>query len=129
VLTVASFVLSISAGAFNFWYIAAKSNGTLAHFPKRSTLTAGKHHSQSKRDVIFPVEEVDGLLLAFEQYFNLSLSEAMYATVPNPFAGIPYTGTVKGSEPESLVLADGSEDGQAIPFWPLIQSARKSDFM
>ncbi|KIW24757.1 uncharacterized protein PV07_10451 [Cladophialophora immunda] len=122
----ASFILSLAAGAFNFWYIGAKSNGTLAQFPKRSLTTA---HSLGKRDVIFPAAEVNGLVEAFEQDLNLSFTDTMYATLPNPFAGLPYRGGVKGTEPPSLSLADGSEDGQALPFWPLIQPARQSDFI
>ncbi|EXJ89618.1 hypothetical protein A1O3_02685 [Capronia epimyces CBS 606.96] len=123
----ASYILGIAAGAFNFWYIESKSNGTLAQFSKRSDLPETPAvHRYDRRAAIFPSTVVNEVLAAYEEYFNLSTTQSMYPSVPNPFAGLPGS---EGPEPESLLLADGSESGQSIPFWPLIQPARKADFI
>ncbi len=129
----------MAASATNFWYIEAESNGTLAQFPKRSTPPGGKvgakinsrqqqHHHLGKR-ADFPAATIDALIEAYQQYFNLSATESLYTTIPNPFAGMSSGTAGDVVEPASIQLADGSESGQSIPYWPLIQPARKADFM
>lgn len=118
----ASYILGLAASAFNFWYIEALSNGTLAHFSKRSNVA---EHSLGKR-ADFPAATVNSLLDAFQQYFNLTKQQSVSPIIPNPYAGMPGT---NGPEPATLSLADGSEGGQAVPFWPMLQPARNVDFM
>ncbi|KAJ9641659.1 hypothetical protein H2204_002721 [Knufia peltigerae] len=118
----ASYIMGLAASAFNFWYIEALSNGTLAQFSKRSNAA---EHSLAKR-ADFPAATVESLFDAFQEYFNLTKQQTVSPIIPNPFAGMPGT---KGPEPATLSLADGSEMGQSIPFWPMIQPARNVDFI
>ncbi|KAG9793246.1 Lysophospholipase 1 [Exophiala dermatitidis] len=124
----ASFMMGVAASAFNFWYIEARSNGTLASFSKRAVQpdTTSAKHQNGKRTAIFPAEVVDELLDSYQEYLNLSTAGSMYPSVPNPFAGMQGS---NGPEPSSLQLADGSEAGQSIPYWGLIQPSRQSDFI
>lgn len=122
-LTFHSYILGLAASAFNFYTIEADSNGTLAQFPKRSEQSA--HQLQKRAD--FPATTVNSIYAAFKQYFNLTESETALATIPNPYAGLP--GMNGAIEPNALTLVDGSESGQSIPYWPLIQPARNVDFM
>ena len=79
--------------------------------------------SLSKRGAQYPPSDVGKIWEGFNKVFNLTLDEAMYPSVPNPYAG------THPAETDALQLTDGSETGQSIPYWPLIQPARKSDFM
>lgn len=120
-------MMGVAASAFNFWYIEARSNGTLASFSKRAVQLADPaKHQNGKRTAISPAEVVDELLDSYQEYLNLSTTESMYPSVPNPFAGMQES---NGPEPSSLQLADGSEAGQSIPYYGLIQPSRQSDFM
>lgn len=104
-----------AAAAWNYWWIAVVSNNTLGQFSKRSSDSSA---TIEKRQSAFGLETLEGLNEAFNQTFNLSLSQIADPSVPNPFGG-----------PENITLADGSEAGQSIPFWSLIQPERKLDLM
>ncbi|KAK5047684.1 hypothetical protein LTR84_006349 [Exophiala bonariae] len=110
----ASFVMGSAAAAWNYWWIAIASNGTLGNFAKRGVSAA----TLNKRQSGYSLETLEGLNEAFNQTFNLSLSQIANPSVPNPFGG-----------DENITLADGSEAGQSIPFWSLIQRERKLDLI
>ncbi|KAK5270578.1 hypothetical protein LTR99_005020 [Exophiala xenobiotica] len=121
-------ILGLAASAVNAWYIEALSNGTLAQFSKKRSLQVpppGSVQSLQKR-AGFPLATINYLFEAYQQYFNLTKVQAVSPSVPNPFAGMP---GANGPEPATLTLADGSEGGQAIPFWPMLQPARNLDFI
>ncbi|KAJ9607997.1 hypothetical protein H2200_008076 [Cladophialophora chaetospira] len=121
-MTPFDFILGVAAAAFNFWYVEAKSNGSVGSFSKRS-LALTDAAMLSRRAAQFPAENALAIWNGFEEIFNLTLDEAMYPSVPNPFAG------TNPAESEALQLTDGSETGQSIAYWGLIQPARKSDFI
>lgn len=103
-----------AAAAWNYWWIAVMSNNTLGQFSKREAATA----TIDKRQSAYGIETLEGLNDAFNQTFNLSLSQIANPSVPNPFGG-----------PDNITLVDGSEAGQSVPFWSLIQPERKLDLM
>lgn len=114
-------MLGTSAAAFNFWEIEIQSNGSEASFSKRSP-------GIQKREEIIPPIEAAEIVAGFQDGLHLNLSEIVYSQIPNPFMGLlsasPYTQTA-----ETLLMVDGSEGGQTIPFWGQIQPARRSDFI
>ncbi|KIV80847.1 hypothetical protein PV11_08323 [Exophiala sideris] len=122
----ASYILGLAAAAWNYYTIESDSNGTLAPFPKRSLSSNEDSHQLQKR-ADFPTATINAVYAAFQQYFNLTETEAASPTIPNPYSGMP--GMSGGVEPAGLTLADGSEAGQSIPFWPLIQPDRNVDFI
>jgi lysophospholipase len=65
------------------------------------------------------------LVYVMEEVFNLTLEEALYAVWPNPFLN----STPAMTNVPDLLLVDGSEVLQEIPIWPLIQPARRPDFI
>lgn len=119
------------------------SNGTLGSFGKRSNIK----RSMDKRDFPdeFPPALIQGLVTAFQEYFNYTESEALYLTVPNPFALQNSTQqtllrpkNLSKSRPRfvkiywtltPLALLDESEMLQSLPLWSQIQPARQSDFV
>jgi lysophospholipase len=117
-------MLGAAGAAANFWYIESVSNGTLAPFSKRSIQALDKRrkrdNSLAKREITFPLAGLEPLIGAFQEIFGLNLSEAAYATIPNPFPNVAS---------KDIILADGSEAGQSIPLWPQIQPARKPSFI
>lgn len=69
-----------------------------------------------------------GIDEAFQKALNLNLTDIAYAEVPNPFLRVPsslaYTQTAT-----DLRFVDGSEGGQTIPLWGLIQPSRNGSFV
>ena len=123
----ASFILGVMADAVNYWIIQNDSNGALGDFSKRSVGKAErrKDHGLAKRfkDETSPAI-IKGLEEGFNETFNYTLDEALYATVPNPF--------VKSSDDKAqanITLLDESEMLQSLPLWVQAQPARKSDFI
>jgi len=116
-------MLGAVGAAANFWYIEDLSNGTLAPFSKRTTQAKRRTSlttSLARRAILFPLATLQPLIDAFQAAFGLNLTQVAYATFPNPFPSIKST---------TLKLADGSEAGQSIPIWPLIQPARNPSFI
>lgn len=113
----ATFVLGAVGDGWNYWLLSDLSNNTLGHFSKRAESTNG-----------FPIKEIDGLIKIFNETFNYTRDEALYLTLPDPFA-------TKASinedvpRPINLTLFDEAEAGQAIPLWSLAQPARNLDFI
>ena len=65
------------------------------------------------------------LIGVMESTFNETLEQALYAVWPNPF--LNYTTAMENVQ--YLFLVDGSEVLQEIPIWPVIQPARRPDFI
>jgi lysophospholipase len=120
-------MMGSSAAAINMWYIEDLSNGTLATFAKRSY--AEESSALSKRqDNAVPLQELAGLLSAFNSTFVEPGNLTVYASWPNPFAGLNTTTPVLRKEPY-IKLVDGSENGQVDPLWSMIQPVRGLDFI
>ena len=53
-------------------------------------------------------------------------ADSLTAEIPNPFEGVA-SGTFMDTQEDTLYLVDGGEDGQEIPFQPLLVKARGVD--
>jgi lysophospholipase len=114
----AGFAMGSSSSAWNFWLLESLTNNTQGQFAKRSL-----NKRQSPPDGANPTTL--SLINFFEGAFNLSLNDSLYAVYPNPFRGMNNS----LSTDENLEMVDGSESGQTIPLWPLIQPGRAVDFI
>ncbi|KAF4625054.1 hypothetical protein G7Y89_g13113 [Cudoniella acicularis] len=127
----AGFLIGTSADTFDAWYIQALSNGTEAQFAKRSS-GAGNRIDGTDRSAKRQSAAMDELLQiipeSFSKVFGLNITSSSYAVFPNPFANLSSTSSVVNHS-KDLRLVDGSESGQAIPLWGLIQPARGLEFI
>lgn len=121
-----SFAVGSSSNAWNGWLLESESNNTLGLFAKRSL--SDESHSLVKRQGPSYGANAQNLELiqVFESTFNLSLNDSLYAVYPNPFQGYGNTSTANQS---TLEIVDGSESGQTVPIWPLIQPDRDVDLI
>ena len=123
-------MMGSSSEAENMWYIEDLSNGTLGTFAKRSRFEA--HLSPSnlakRQNNAVPLSELEDLFDAFNETFEENATSAIYASWPNPFVGLDTTTPSLRDEPY-LKIVDGSEAGQGIPLWSLIQPARHLDLI
>lgn len=99
--------------------IQAFSNGTIGSFAKRS---------EAPVEFSYPLSEVKSIQGGFKEVFNNTLTEDIYATLPNPFATAASVDN-NSDPPQNLTLFDSSEAGQSLPLWPQIQPARDLDFI
>jgi lysophospholipase len=113
------FAMGTSSTAWNLWLLESLTNNTVGQFAKRDTLDK----RQSRPDAANP--QILDLIDFFESAFNLSLNDSLYGVYPNPFQG--FNNSLVNET--NLELVDGSESGQTIPFWPLLQPAREVDFI
>ncbi|GKZ23625.1 hypothetical protein AbraIFM66951_009902 [Aspergillus brasiliensis] len=120
-----SLVIGTSANAFNLWYLESVSNGTLGQFAKRSTTTT---HKSSFAKRLSQPPNLNTLVKTFSNTLDLNLTEITYSTFPNPFTNLSLS-TGNAHTSPTLHLVDGSETGQTIPLWGLIQPARNTDFL
>ncbi|RDH34733.1 lysophospholipase [Aspergillus welwitschiae] len=118
-----SLVIGTSADAFNFWYLESVSNGTLGQFAKRSAT----HESSLTKRLSQPAN-LNALVDAFQETFDLNLTKISYSKFPNPFTNLSLS-TGNTHKSSTLNLVDGSETGQTIPLWGQIQPARNVDFI
>lgn len=81
--------------------------------------------SSNMFNVVAPVH-FDGLLNAFKDRNPGGGSEFLSARIPNPFKG-SLPGIYIDSTEGVLTLVDGGQDGQGIPFQPLLVKARSVD--
>lgn len=102
-----------AASAWNSWWLGATTNGTLGQFSKRRDL--GKRDFDS---FLTGISSLTYLNDYFKKSYGYTLAQISNPSIPNPF-----------NREENITLADGSEVGQSVPFWPLIQPERKVDFM
>nr|POF02220.1 lysophospholipase 3 [Quercus suber] len=115
----ATFILEAVGDAWNAWLLNDLSNNTLGSFGKRS---------QDSNN--FPLPIIRGIQQAFSQYLNETLDDALYLSVPNPFAK-DGSNNSRGISADDLLLVDDDEAnvGQALPLWSLAQPARKVDMI
>jgi lysophospholipase len=116
----AGFAIGSSGSAWNLWLLEYLSNNTLGQFAKRDQCLEKR---QSRPDAANP--QIISLIDGFEQAFNLTENEVLYGVYPNPFQG--YNNSMINET--TLSIVDGSESGQTIPLWPIIQPAREVDFI
>jgi lysophospholipase len=122
----AGFAIGSSSSAWNLWLLESLTNNTIGQFAKRDLEEADTHallKRQSRPDAANP--EILSLITFFESTFNLSLNDSLYAVYPNPFQG--FNNSMINEE--TLEIVDGSESGQTIPLWPVIQPERNVDFI
>lgn len=53
------FIMGTAGGAFNFWYIEDRSNGTLAQFDKRRSSSSSM---TSSPEAVFPEADIEALV-------------------------------------------------------------------
>ena len=68
----------------------------------------------------------DKLIAAFQAVKPDAGTGGLSAHIPNAFKGV-LPGTFIDSDEETLALGDGGEDGQQVPFQPLLVKARGVD--
>jgi lysophospholipase len=117
------FAIGSSSSAWNFWLLESMTNNTEGQFAKRALDEHNLEKRQSRPDAANP--EILSLVSFFESTFNLSLNDSLYAVYPNPFQG--YNNSLV--DEDTLEIVDGSESGQTIPFWPVLQPERNVDFI
>lgn len=110
---------SVGASAYNWWWLAAVTNGTLGQFAKRSAESDANDLARRSEGLVgLSLETLEELNQAFNVTFNLTLSQIANPSVPAAF-----------SLHKNVTLADNSEAGQCLPFWSLIQPERQVDFI
>ena len=123
-------MMGSTSAALNMWYIEDLSNGTLGTFAKRSRLdehVSPSYHAKRQNNAV-SLSELEDLFEAFNETFMENATSVAYASWPNPFVGLNTTTLSLRDEPY-LKIVDGSEAGQTIPLWSLIQPARHLDFI
>ena len=129
-----SFAQGSTANAFNAWIIDTLSNGTEALFAKRDLKEVSNLHkrqalagsnSSSPGENTADRSQIISLVDEFNGAFNETSQTSLWARYPNPFNNIsPAMKNVS-----ELYIVDGSEAGQTIPLWPVIQPQRNVDFI
>jgi lysophospholipase len=121
-----AFAVGSSSNAWNGWLLESESNNTLGLFAKRSLSEESRSLVKRQGPSYGANAQNLELIQIFESTFNLSLNDSLYAVYPNPFQGYGNTSTANQS---TLEIVDGSESGQTVPIWPLIQPARDVDLI
>src|SRR5579862_4687714 len=128
----------------NTWSIENQTNGVVGQFANRSLETRSddishlttylKHHVKrwqadkavkEQERVANGTTSLLGLIDLMESVFKTTPEQSLYAVWPNPF----FNSTPAMANVPDLLLVDGSEVPQEIPIWPLIQPARRPDFI
>jgi lysophospholipase len=113
------FAMGTSSSAWNLWLLNSLTNGIEGQFAKRDLGATEERHVIEKR------QSAIELIPIFVSAFNETLNESLYAVYPNPFQG--YNNSL--IDVAKLELVDGSESGQTVPLFPVLQSARDVDFI
>ncbi|KAJ7181271.1 FabD/lysophospholipase-like protein, partial [Mycena filopes] len=133
-----AWVLGAATAAMADWVVIVDTNNTRGLFSRRAEL------QQRKRGLPYPPNETELVSAMQIKNLNVFLTDVVpgilsllgnnatiqvgYGLVANPFFG--YEDSEAGlQEQETLVLVDAGESGQESPIWPLIQPARKMDFL
>ncbi|KAJ7039368.1 FabD/lysophospholipase-like protein [Mycena alexandri] len=127
-----AWVLGAAESALADWVVIQDTNNTVGEFSrKRADLpypaneTEIEDQKQAQQLGEFVKEVLPGILALLG---NVTIQEAGYGLVANPFFG--YNQSEAGLQKQAtLVLVDAGESGQESPIWPLIQPARKMDFL
>ncbi|KAL7422107.1 hypothetical protein Q5752_002750 [Cryptotrichosporon argae] len=136
-----SFVLGLCDSAMNFWFASSQTNGTVGQFARRRLHAPDRH---AKRDSIpYPANEDSleqlrvlgqeeselALLPEIVALLGQNLTDVIYGKAVNPFYNYSVGADGGAASQTELWLADGSETYQENPIWPLLQPARKTDFI
>ncbi|KAJ7504751.1 FabD/lysophospholipase-like protein [Mycena galericulata] len=127
-----AWVLGAAIAAQADWEVIADTNNTRGAFSRRKrglayppNETELEEQEQAHELGLFVTEVLPSIL---ELLGNKTVQEVGYGLVQNPFLG--YNNSEAGlQQQETLVLVDAGESGQESPIWPLIQPARKMDFL
>ena len=110
-----SFVMGLTSNFFN-----TLNNTVRIHVAQKNYTLSSGHQGTLNSSIVGPL---------FSQ-LNGSLSQSSFSLsngyVPNPFQGVAQ-GTYLDSNSTYLTLADGGEDGEEVPFQPLLVQARGVD--
>ncbi|KAJ7451275.1 FabD/lysophospholipase-like protein [Mycena galericulata] len=128
-----AWVLGAAVSAQADWVIIKDTNNTVGEFSRRKRAelaypaneTEINDQKQAQELGAFVTEVLPSILTLLG---NATIQEVGYGVVHNPFLG--YTNSDAGlQEQATLALVDAGESGQESPIWPLIQPARKMDFL
>ncbi|KAJ7476383.1 FabD/lysophospholipase-like protein [Mycena galericulata] len=128
-----AWVLGAAVSAQADWVIVKDTNNTVGEFSRRkreelaypANETEINDQKQAQELGTFVTEVLPSILTLLG---NATIQEVGYGLVSNPFLG--YTNSEAGlQEQATLALVDAGESGQESPIWPLIQPARKMDFL
>ncbi|KAJ7740533.1 FabD/lysophospholipase-like protein [Mycena metata] len=125
-------VLGAAESAVADWVVIQDTNNTRGKFSrKRAELPFPANETEilNQNQVQELGAFIDNVLPGILKLLgNATIQEVGYGLVANPFFG--YDKSDAGlQQQETLVLVDGGESGQESPIWPLIQPARKMDFL
>lgn len=112
----------------NVWLMENATEGVLGQFAKREEHVKRWPVDEAQREqmrVANGTKPLLGLIDLLQSSFNKTLEQVLYAVWPNPFLN----STPAMENVENLFLVDGSEVLQEIPLWPIIQPARRLDFI
>ncbi|KAJ7757227.1 FabD/lysophospholipase-like protein [Mycena maculata] len=128
-----AWVLGAALSAQADWVVIQDTNNTVGEFSRRKRAelaypaneTEIEDQKQAQSLGVFVTEVLPGILTLLG---NATIQEVGYGLVANPFLG--YTNSEVGLQKQAtLALVDAGESGQESPIWPLIQPARKMDFL
>ncbi|KAJ7757213.1 FabD/lysophospholipase-like protein [Mycena maculata] len=128
-----AWVLGAALSAQADWVVIQDTNNTVGEFSRRKRAELAYPANETEIDDqkqaqilgAFVTEELPGILALLG---NATIQEVGYGLVRNPFLG--YTNSEAGLQKQAtLALVDAGESGQESPIWPLIQPARKMDFL
>ena len=112
----------------NVWMMENATDGVLGQFAKGEEHTKRWPIEEAQREqmrVANGTKPLLGLISLLQSSFNKTLEQVLYVVWPNPFLN----STPAMENVENLFLVDGSEVLQEIPLWPIIQPARRRDFI
>ncbi|KAJ7740555.1 FabD/lysophospholipase-like protein [Mycena metata] len=125
-------VLGAAESAIADWVVIQDTNNTRGEFSrKRAELPFPANETEIEDQKItqelgaFVTDILPGVLNLLG---NATIQEVGYGLVANPFFGYDKSDAALQQQ-KTLVLVDGGESGQESPIWPLIQPARKMDFL
>lgn len=120
-LDTGAYLTGTSAAAVNLWLAQYYTNGTVGQFAKRQEQEQGKLPYPANEAVIeqMRVNDATAPFIEFElpeilgAFGNLSVQDALYGIVANPWFGIEDDSVEDGASQQGyLFLVDGSEGGQ-----------------
>ncbi|KAJ7746455.1 FabD/lysophospholipase-like protein [Mycena maculata] len=128
-----AWVLGAALSAQADWVVVADTNNTVGEFSRRKrtelAYPANETEIEDQKQAQGLEAFVTGVLPSILALLgNATIQEVGYGLVANPFLGYPNS-EAGLQEQATLVLVDAGESGQESPVWPLIQPARKMDFL
>ncbi|KAF8175957.1 FabD/lysophospholipase-like protein [Mycena galopus ATCC 62051] len=126
-----AWVLGAAIAAEADWVVIVDTNNTRGMFSRDESLAYPPNETELVDEL--QVKQLGAFLTGvlpdiLKLLGNATIQEVGYGLVTNPFLG--YDKSEAGlQEQATLALADAGESGQENPIWPLIQPARKMDFL